>query len=229
MRSFYIDYIDQDDSSERDPFPDETQFELEKEVLVGTTVTLNFKFKNLFDNDYDSDYGKIEDINLKIESDDNDLFADNFEEDYDIGSIANDGTKDYEVSFTIGNEAKARDYTLTITLDGEDGKSARHEVEKELTFNIKRKGNDVRFEKANLTTTTDITTCSPRFMMDVKMRNYGTKNQNDAAISIYNSDLNINENIPHIALESYGENDDTWSRTFNFNLIKPKRLLLLLK
>ena len=178
---------------------------------------LNFKFENLFDNDYDSDDGKIDDINLKIEADDNDLFADDFEEDYDIGSIANDGTKDYEVSFIIGDEANARDYTLTITLDGEDGKGARHEIEKELEFSVIRKRNDVRFEKANLTTTTDITTCSPRFMMEVKMRNYGTKNQNDAALSIYNADLNINENVPHIALESFGENDDTWSRTFNFN------------
>lgn len=219
LSDFKIDYISQDGNSERETFDEnDEEFKLDQSVRVGTEVTLYFGISNLFDEGYDDD-GEIENIELTIEVDDDDLFAEDFDEDYDFVDLGADESDSLELTFLIDEETDAKEYIFDITLQGEDGKSATHKVERTLELDIERDRDDIRILRAELKPSDKITTCDSTFSLELELKNYGTTDQKYVAYGIYNAQLDLNEkNSEDIVIEAYDENDNTWSKTFTFDL-----------
>ena len=212
-----VDYTNDDDDSENEDLSGESKtLSLKEKVKPGTEIEIKFKLENRFDNDYDRD-GELENILLTIEADDDDVFADSFDEEHDIDNIEAGKKEDYTVTFTVDEEAEEEEYTFEITLEAEDGESLDYKLERELTIELGRERDDVRITKMVLAPA-KITTCTPTFTLDVELKNVGTRDQKYAGFSVYNSELGINENIQNIDLERFSDKDNSWSKMFTFSL-----------
>lgn len=228
-----VDYTSlKDDDEESESFTDNAvaEYTLDKEVKAGSEMILTLKLENLFDEDYDSDYGEITDIKLSIDADDSDVFADDFEEDYGFEDMDAGKKQELEVKIPISKEAENSDYILELTIEGEDGKGAVHKFVKELKFEVDRADDDVQITKAAVPA--KVTACDKSFSLDVELENFGTDEQKKAALSIYSPELAIQQNIMNVALEDYSEDDNTWAKKLTFGFtkeVKPGTYLLQLK
>ena len=214
-------YYDEDQDIHTEDFdydrdnPGSKDWDFDNEVLVGTEVELTFKFENLFDNKYDD--GDIDNIELTVEASDNDVFAEDIDEQYDLEDIDADGNSELVIKFTIAYDADPDEYSLDITLEGEDQAGMRHKTEKEMRFDVTRKKDDVRIIKAEVVEET-VTACDSTFGFDARLENLGTDDHDDVSFVIYNKAFNINQNIPNINLEEYSDRDHTWNKIFRFDL-----------
>ncbi len=213
LDSLDVDYTDEDGGSQSDDFGrDEVGLELNDPVRPGSEVTFKFDLENFFNSNYPD--GDIDNIKLTIEADDDDLYGD-FDEEYDLDDIDANDEDSFTVSFTVAEDADVGDYILTITLEGEDEKGLTHKVEKELTLEVKRQRDDLRIIQALLNPST--VSCEGDFTLDVEVRNFGTDDQRDAAVSIFNEKLGINENIRNIQIDEFADRDDRWRQIFSFD------------
>ena len=216
LRRVEVNYIDEEGEAQSDTFDsDDTTFELENEVKPGTEISLSLQVKNLLDNDYDQ--STFEDVQLTIEASNDDILPDNFEDEYTLNELDGGQSDTFDLNFTLNTDADARDYTLDLTLEAEDGEGAVHTVERELKIQLKRESNDVRIIKADISPAT-ITACDASFSMQVELKNLGTRVQDETVLIIYNEKLDINKNIQNIELDDYSESDSEWSQTITFNL-----------
>jgi len=213
-----VEYTSEGDSDESDNLDLETRTSasLDEDVKVGTELIFNFNLDNLFHQDYD-DQGVLENVKITFDADDNDIFPDEFEEEFDLDDIDVDSDQDFVVQFTIPDDTDAGDYNIELTFEAEDGEGATYTLVREVDLNLRRERNDLRIMKAELIPST-ITACDGSFTFEVDVENMGTKDQRSAGISIVNTNLRINENIRDLVLEDYSSNDNTWTRTFNFPL-----------
>ena len=215
-----VEYISEDNNRESDSFNGETEetFQLQENVKPGTEVTLTFDVENLFDNNYD-DEGVLEDVTLRIEANDNDLFEDNFEEEYDLGDIDSEDSEELMVSFTVNEDANADDYTFDITLEGDDGKNFNHQVERQLELKVRRQRDDIRISKMEISPS-GLSIKDTEFTLDLEVKNYGTRDQRYVSVSVYNSELGINKVINDIELDSFSDDNNYWSQLLEFSLPK---------
>ena len=210
-----VEYTNPQGSSETDSFNDDEDYRLEDEVKPGTEMTITFEVENLFDNDYDLDYGEFEQVDITLDPDDSDLVGDDFEEDHDVGVIDADKKEKYETTFTIDEEADAGNFILDIKVEVEDGKGAKYEIQRELSLEVERDRDDVRVTRAELSSPT---TCDTSFQLEVELRNLGTRDQDFTKLTIKSPLLGINQEVKDIALEEFGRGDDEWERTFSLAL-----------
>ena len=211
-----VEYSDKDEKTQRDYFEDDKlDVDLEHEVLPDSEIIFTFKLKNLFDDDYDEDYSELEDIQITIEPDDDDVVRDDFEEDYELENLRAGEKISQEIRFFISEEADSQDYSFEITIEAEDGKGNKYSQEKTLTIEVERQSDHLKITRAELGAE-EITTCDTSFTLDFEVKNIGTQDQRYAGISIYNSELTINENIRDLNIERYDDDENTWSRKFTF-------------
>ena len=215
------EYTNEKGESQSDDFDRDDEIKLKEGVKPGTEVKFTFKIKNLFDRNYDDDFNSLEDIELTMEPVDDDLFGSDAETDYSFDDLEANERGEQTITFHIADDVDPDDYTIELTLEGEDGKSALHKLEKDLKIEVKRGRNDVRISKAQLQPE-KITTCTAQFQLDVQLRNQGTKQQDFTGLTIVNEELGINENIQDIKLESFSESDDTFERVFTFPVDQKK-------
>ena len=212
-----VDYRGEKDSAQDDSFDqEEIDVSLAKDVLVGTEMVFTFSLRNIFDNDYDSRDGKLDNIELTFDVDDTDIYQETVEDTYDLDDLKADEEQDLKISFFIDREADAGDYTFTITLEGEDGKGAKHKIEKEVKMEVIRDDNDVRIIKADVSPET-ITLCEKKFTLDLEIENIGNDDQEYAGVAVYSKELGIDENVDNIELKSYDDNPYSWDKVFSFN------------
>lgn len=219
FKEIEVRYVDEEGKGQTDTFKTSTDADLtlDEHVRPGSEIRLAFEIENRFtDEEYEN--SEIESIELKIESDNNDILPDDFEEDYDLDDLKADEEQTLHVEFEIPFDADAGDYDLEITLTGEDGKGIEYEVVKELHLSLERTDDDVRITKATLSPATVQLCPNPRFTIDVEIRNLGTDDQEEVALAVFNTELGINQNLPNLALGEFDEDDDTFSRTFTFTL-----------
>jgi hypothetical protein len=211
----YTTYKNENEDQNFDENDDE--FKLKEKVGADTEVTLTFKIKNLFDNDYDQDKGALEDIELNIDPDDSDLFAEDFEETYELDDLDANENQEFTINFLISEEADSQDYVLDIELIATDGEGSEYEIKKDLIIEVGRQNEDLRITKAKLVTL-PITVCDASYLVDVEMKNFGKKDQKYTALSIYGEALGINKKVENVELERYSRSDNAYSNTFEFEL-----------
>ncbi len=215
-----VDYYDKKDNSETDDFSDKNDdsYELGEKVKPGTEVEIEIKLRNLFSSKYDRD-GQLENVKITIEADDDDIFEDSFEEDYDLDDIDAGKKESLTVSFTVDEEAENEDYTFDITIEAEDGKNNEYKIEKELSLELGRERDDIQITKFDVMPK-ELTTCDTQFSVNVEAKNTGTDDQKHAGVTIYNKVLDVNENVFDLRLERFDDRDNSWESTFTYSLPK---------
>lgn len=215
LKEFIVAYVSEDNKEEEDVFDErDADFRTAEFAKPGTNVTLRFTLENLFDNSYEE--GSLEDLQITLEADDEDLFAESFSEEYELDPLAADKTIEFWVSFLIADDADAGDYTFEIAIEAEDEKGARHSVNRELLLDVQREDDDVRITKAALLPAT--LSCATEFTLDVAIKNFGADNQDHAGITIFSQKLGINKHVKDIELEEFDEDDTTWDQQFRFSV-----------
>lgn len=217
-----VEYTDEEGNTQRDTFSDDDQeFTLEENVRVGSTISLKIKLENLFDKDYDSDQSTIENIQLTLDADE-ELVGSDFEEDYDFEDLDAEDTQELTIEWEIDEDADADTYTIDFTLEGEDGEQATYRLERELQLELKRARDDLRIISARFLPAT-VAACDPASTrLEVELKNFGTRDQDFAALQVSNSALDIEENIAPIKISRHGRTDDTFRKTFTFDLSEAK-------
>jgi len=214
-----VKYTAKDDDSETDEFGnDKDEYSLDKDVKPGTKIELHFSLENLFDGSYDDD-GELEDVTIEIESDDNDLFSEEFEEIYEIDNIDADRKETFSVDFIVNEEADEDNFELDITIKAEDGQKIDYKIKKKLNIELGRESDDVKLTKFEIKPE-KITICDSEYTFDVEIKNLGTSSQRYAGISIYNKDLDINDNFANIKLDEFSDSDNSWSKTITHTISK---------
>jgi len=222
LEDFEVDYTDEAGDDQTDEFDaDDLEFELDNNVQAGSEVTISIKLENLFDEDYDEDKAALEQVTINIEADDDDLFDNSFDEEEDLDDLEASDKQTFSITIPISEEADAQDYTLEFTFEAEDGEGARHEVVRELVLQVERERNDVRINTATVTPPT-VSLCEGSFTLDAELKNYGTRAQRYAALNVYNGVLGIDEKVSPIELGEFSDRDDTWTRSFNFDVSEAK-------
>lgn len=169
----------------------------------GDDVTITVTLKNEFSENID-----IEDITLTIESD-SDLDVD---DDTDITRIK-DGDKDEsEFSFTIPRDIDEDDYDIDITADGEDENGAKHSADYSITINIDKESHEISVVRTTLTPSR--ISCGGRVSLKVLVENTGSNDEDNVALEIRNSDLNLEEYFTRLSID---EGDDL-EKTLTFNV-----------
>ena len=161
----------------------------------------------------------MESITLTIEPDDNDLFTEDIDEEQDLEDLDADESQEFTVTYVLNPDIETGDYTLDLTLEGEDGEGARYKIRKELQLEVARKRQDVRITSA-LLSPSPITVCDKEFTLTVNLENFGSRDQRYAAFSAYNQALGINLQEKNLVLDSYSDRneDDEWRKTYTIPL-----------
>ena len=109
---------------------------------------MTFYLRNLFDNDFKAD-GSLDEIEISLDSDDDDLFETPLEDKYLPESSLEAGKNlEFTIPFTISKDVDADIYTLELTITAEDGQGIEYSIEKELVLEIELDDDDVRIVKA---------------------------------------------------------------------------------
>jgi len=144
---------------------------------------------------------EFDDVEFRILIDDEGLSID----DTDTTSIVADETE--SVTFDgdeIDNEADGK-MKLEIFVSGVDERGARHGEKWTLTLDVERKSNEIEILSARLLPST--LTCENRDLkVNIKIRNLGTRDQNDVTVQVEIPKLGIDEERTDLDLDS---GDDT--------------------
>lgn len=186
-----------------------------KNLGPGDEVQLKFQLRNLFDSDYNN--GDIEgDITLELYST---SFGEDIDEEetFDIVAGESFNTEEEEIvlAFTVPTTVEEDDYTLKITIQSKDDNKAEYTTEWDLILEVKRENDDLRIEK--LTLSPEQVTCNQNFDVTVEVVNYGSNRQRYAALSLINTNLEINEEFPFELPKGTSE-DNNIVKTFTLNL-----------
>ncbi|SRR3989344_3321404 len=159
------------------------------ELAPGDEVELQFDLRNLLDEDYDE--GDL-DGTITVELDDSD-FGDDIDLEEDFELKAGETLDSVALLFTIPGDADEGEYTLEITVESEDGTGAAYSTQWDVTLMVEREEDDLRIESVAFSPAE--LSCSRTTMLTIEVKNYGTNTQKHAALSIFNTELGIDDNV----------------------------------
>lgn len=221
IKEIEVSYTDDTDDSQKDDFNPQTSnnTNLDQPVKIGTEVVITLEVENRF-NDEDYDEGEIQDVELKLEASDDDLFGDDFDDEYDLDDLKPDENQKITLQFTTPEDLDEGDYEIEFTLEGEDGKSVPYSQTAKISLDLQRMKDDLRITKLALSPIRIDNCAAQAVTLDFQMKNFGTDDQRDAAFSVFNSYLKINENVANIRINEFDDNEDTYSKLFSWNIAK---------
>ncbi len=223
-----VKYIGADGKTQKDEFAsDDKTYKLENEVKPYTNLVFTFDLKNLFDKDYGNN-GKLDEIELAVDVDNEDLLKEGFEDKYALEDIEPGKEGKFTLTLPINEEVEAETYTLEFTITAEDGEGIEYEIKKELEVEIQLDDDDIRIIKAVPGTAT---ICDKEVSLAVEVHNFGSDDQDKVKVTLQNSELELNQIIENIVIDAHTEDDDSWQKTFTIALenVKTKIYFLDLK
>lgn len=158
------------------------------EVIPGDEVEFVFEFENLFDDDYRN--GDL-DVEVTVELDDSD-FGDDIDEDIDftLDSGEKSSGDDHTIEFDVPTDAEdGDDYELFVTVEAEDENNVKYSFEWTVLLEVQREDDDVRVDDVSVSPT--LPSCGDDISIIVEAVNYGSDSQDDAAVTVENSELGI--------------------------------------
>jgi hypothetical protein len=220
LEEFKVEYNDKKGNSEKDTFDDlvDTDYKLDSEVQAGSVIEFTFDLENLFDNNYDEDDAEIEDIVIKIDPSDNDLFED-FDDEVDVDNIAAEDSESLTIELTLDSEVDDDTYDVDFEIEGDDGKGNTHTLAFNLEFEVDHSKNDVRIVRAEISPET-ITTCTEQISLNLKIENLGSEDQDFVDVAIYNEELKIDEDWGTFNLEEFSDDETSKTKAFLFDVSK---------
>ncbi|MFA6089194.1 MAG: CARDB domain-containing protein [Candidatus Woesearchaeota archaeon] len=189
-----------------------------EDLTFGSEVELKFYVKNLFNVDNDSTI--IDGLSYELESDDIELVE------LSEGDIAedvdgDDETDNVEITFKFPNAqdldpSDLQDtYKLTLTVTGEDGNGKEHEAVQEFSLKLKRDTHSLQITDIKITPT-NIACGDDSFIIEGTVKNFGTRDESDVTIRLYNSFISLDKTI------ELGDVDKEDEQTFKFTHTMPE-------
>lgn len=182
---------------------------IDKNAKPGIDVEFSVKLENLFDKD-DEEF-EIESIRIEITIKDIDDDAD-IEARTEKFSISAGDTKTKTLTLTIPKIVKSDTYDIILTVKGKNAENnTRYNILWNLQIEVEKKRHDVRFVEYEFMPA--ILECgTTQTMLKIKMRNFGDRNEDEIALEVRNSDLNINEKFTDIRLGKDYDRDAVYEK-----------------
>ncbi|MFC1801778.1 hypothetical protein ACFLZB_04925, partial [Nanoarchaeota archaeon] len=187
---------------------------INEEAKPGDEIEFQFEIKNLYSSSDDIELEDVE-VMVTIESIDD---GDDLDDSETIESIPETKKKSATITFTVPEKLDEGDYDVVIDIEGfEKDSNAKHSLTWELTLEVVKENHDVRITEAELGTET--LSCMRHTNLRVTIANFGSRYESKAALSVFNSDLGINEQYLNIELdEDYEDSDNDYDRTISIDL-----------
>jgi len=172
-------------------------------IEPGAKLDIQFDVINTFNRSSSID---LNDIIVEVRIKDIDNGDDDISDD-DIGDI-NAGRDDtVTFSFHLPDESDEDTYTVEITAFGDDDIGIRHETKFTFFIEVDKQSHDVRIYRTELTSS--ILQCDRTTFLSVTLKNFGSNEEDSAALRIDNSALNIHESEFDIDLDNDGFRDES--------------------
>ncbi len=159
---------------------------------VKLTISAKNRFKSSDDIDIEADDGKWE-IGGDIDEDD----------DLEFGDIGAGEEETLEFSFDVEDDVDDDEYDILVIAAGEDSFGAKHGQRIEGDFEVKKNNHEIRINSATISPAT--ASCGESVAVEVSISNIGKNDEDEAAVRIYNEDLEIDSWKVDLSLD---EGDD---------------------
>ncbi|TKJ17874.1 hypothetical protein CEE44_05125 [Candidatus Woesearchaeota archaeon B3_Woes] len=187
----------------------ENDSKIDKNAKPGDVVEFSVKLENLF-NSTDEEF-EIESIRIEISVENIDDGAD-IEARTDKFAIDAGDEKTKTLSITIPDIIKSDIYDIILTVEGKNAENnTRYNILWNLQIEVEKKRHDVRFVEYEFVPA--VLSCgTTQTMLQIKMRNFGDRNEDEIALEVRNSDLNINEKFTNIRLGKDYDKDAVYEK-----------------
>jgi hypothetical protein len=190
-----VDYKDLQNNDKGVKLEESDEGDTINNVQPGTEVRIRVKLQNDFT---DSEDAQIKDIDLTVTIQDVNDGSDLDDEESDI-EVNEDSSQKIDFSFIIPADAEKDTFTVLVEADGRDDKfGARHKDEFRFQIEVDRKPFEVEITKVELQN--PVLTCTRNTMLEMEVRNIGSKELDEVKVEIINADLGINFVKENIAL-----------------------------
>ncbi|MEM4755512.1 MAG: hypothetical protein QW594_00045 [Candidatus Woesearchaeota archaeon] len=172
-------------------------------VKPGDTLTISGTVKNLYTR---ADGIEIQDVEviIKIRKIDD---GDDLEETISLGDLDANDDDDFSVDFVIPDMVKhGNTYTVYITVSGEDEEGADHELRWEMDLRVSRESRLIKITQASFTEPS--LSCDRETILRVTIMNQGRSDEKNAAINLFNYNLNLNQRYHDISLRADPKRSD---------------------
>jgi hypothetical protein len=220
LQKLTVEYTDNKGRTQKDSLNvgSSSVSDLDDPVQFGTEITFIIELKNLFDDKYATKFSDLDEIELDINADD-DLFEEDTDDEIKLKDLDAEEKRKEVVTLTISEDADDDEYDVTFTIRAEDGKGIVHKATKTIGIEVKRLKDDVRITKAE-TSPNDILLCDGRFIVDLQVKNFGTRDQKDVDITLVSSALGINKKFENVRIDDYKSSRSVWRELLQFELEK---------
>ncbi len=182
------------------------------EAKPGDEVEFEIKVKNLFSSSADI---KIEDITIEIIPDDEDIDEVDLDSKFDLNADKTSSIKTLVVK--VPNKFNEGEYDFDIIVEGKDENRAVHTVQWTVTLEVEKENHDLRIDEVYLGT--DTLQCVKTTDLKVTIANFGSEDQDEAALAIYSQALGINVNLLDIYLDAdYDDNENEFTKTVTISV-----------
>ncbi len=163
------------------------------ELKEGDEITLTITIENLYSDNDDID---INDVYIEVEDDEWDIDEESDEED-----ISADSDEEFTITFTIDDDLDEDETEVTIRVYGEDDEfDFEHYDEITFDFGIDREDDEISISSINWDQST--VSCNNAYAtLNVRIKNTGTDDQDEAAIFVDASELDFTRRILNIELD----------------------------
>lgn len=185
-----------------------------KEVEPGSTIEIDIKLENLWDDDEDDHNIENIDITATLEDMGDE---DEQEEEDEIDKIKPGDKETVTFTFEVPEEVDEGTYDLEIDIEGEDEDGTDYDLSVTIEIDVEKQKDQLTFKKAMFSPAT--VRCSRDTQLSVNVKNIGSNDQDNAQLTIRSSPLGISENDFFDVEEGDYDDDDTeFEKRYSFNI-----------
>ena len=186
--------------------------DIDREAAPGDTVTFTIEVANNFTRDDDVE---IEDIviTVTIEGIDD---GDDLEEESREFDLREDRDEKKKITFKIPLEVDEDTFDVLIEVEGDTKKNGSQEVKMDLTLEVEKEDDEVRFLRNSLTPSE--IKCSRTVQLSTAVINTGSDDQEDADLEITNIELGVSFRETFDLSDDPFDDDSKFRKTFTFNV-----------
>jgi len=155
------------------------------EAAPGDTVEFSIEVANIFTRDDDVE---IEDITITVTIEGIDD-GDDLEDESNEFDLREDSDEKKEISFEVPLEVDEDTYDVFIVVEGDTNNNGSQEARMELTLEVKKERDEVRFLRNDLTPSE--IKCSRNVQLSTAVINTGSDEQEEATLEVSNAELGV--------------------------------------
>ncbi len=186
--------------------------DISDEAAPGDKVEFSIEVANNFTKDDDVE---IEDITITVTIEGIDD-EDDLEEETNEFDLKEDKDEKKKLTFEVPLEVDEDTFDVLIEVEGDTKNNGSQEVKMELTLEVKKEDNEVRFLRNDLTPSE--IKCGRTVQLSTAVINTGASNEDDASLEITNADLGVNFREVFDLSDDPFDEDSKFRKTFTFTV-----------